>query len=104
MWLDFNKIISYGALLNFVVAERGVGKSYGAKKYIVNHFKKKHKQTCYIRRYVNQIEDYCYFAKHFGTNDNHWVLTKSEAKQFWNVRDAKWTIKNYKLKNCEVEK
>ena len=57
MWLDFNKIISYGALLNFVVAERGVGKSYGAKKYIVNHFKKKHKQTCYIRRYNRELEE-----------------------------------------------
>lgn len=57
MWLDFNKILSYGALLNFVVAERGVGKSYGAKKYIVNHFKKKHKQTVYIRRYNRELQE-----------------------------------------------
>lgn len=57
IWLDFNKILSYGALLNFVVAERGVGKSYGAKKYIVNHFKKKGKQTAYIRRYNRELQE-----------------------------------------------
>jgi len=57
MWLNFNKILSYGALLNWIIAERGVGKSYGAKKYIVDHFKAKHKQTCYVRRYNKELQE-----------------------------------------------
>ena len=57
MWLDFGKILSYGALMNYVIAERGIGKSYGAKKYIVNHFKKKHKQSVYLRRYKSELQE-----------------------------------------------
>ena len=57
IWLNFNKILSYGSLLNFVIAERGVGKTYGAKKYIVNHFKSKRKQSVYVRRYNRELQE-----------------------------------------------
>ena len=57
IFLDFNKILSYGSFLTFVLAERGVGKSYGAKKYIVNHFKRTGKQTVYIRRYNKELQE-----------------------------------------------
>lgn len=57
IFLDFNKILSYGSLLYFVLAERGVGKSYGAKKYIVSHFKKTGKQSVYIRRYNKELKE-----------------------------------------------
>lgn len=57
MFLDFNKILSYGSLLNFIIAERGVGKTYGAKKFIVNHFKSKHKQSVYVRRYNRELQE-----------------------------------------------
>ena len=57
MWLDLGKILSYGALMNYVLAERGVGKSYSCKKYIVNHYKKKHKQSVYLRRYKSELQE-----------------------------------------------
>ena len=57
MWLNLDKIISYGALLNFIIAERGVGKSYSCKKFIVNHYKSKHKQCAYIRRYNRELQE-----------------------------------------------
>ena len=57
IFLDFNKILSYGSFLSFVLAERGVGKSYGAKKFIVNHFKRTGKQTVYIRRYNKELQE-----------------------------------------------
>lgn len=62
MFYDFNKLLSYNALLNFVIGERGVGKSYGAKKYCVNHWKKKRKQFVYLRRYKTELK------KALGTN------------------------------------
>ena len=57
IFLDFNKILSYGSFLTFVLAERGVGKSYGSKKFIVNHFKKTGKQTVYVRRYNKELQE-----------------------------------------------
>lgn len=38
-------------VLNLVNGERGVGKSYATKKYIVKHFLKTEKQFVYVRRY-----------------------------------------------------
>ena len=57
IFLDFNKILSYGSFLTFCCAERGVGKSYGAKKFIVNHYKKTGKQTVYVRRYNKELNE-----------------------------------------------
>ena len=57
IFLDFNKILSYGSFLTFCCAERGCGKSYGAKKYIINHFKRTGKQTIYLRRYNKELQE-----------------------------------------------
>ena len=59
------RIISFNALLNIVIGERGVGKTYGFKKFIVNRFLNKHKQFAYIRRYDTDLE-----ASVGNTNDN----------------------------------
>ena len=59
------RIISYNALLNIIICERGVCKTYGLKKFIVNRFLNKHKQFAYIRRYDTDLE-----ASVGNTNDN----------------------------------
>ena len=57
IYLDLKKIISYGSLLNFIIAERGVGKTFGAKSYIIDHFKSKGKQSVYVRRYNRELQE-----------------------------------------------
>lgn len=57
IFLNFNKILSFGSLLTFVIAERGVGKTYGAKDFIVSHFKSKGKQSVYVRRYNRELQE-----------------------------------------------
>ena len=32
MYYDYNKVLSYNAFFNFIIGERGVGKTYGWKK------------------------------------------------------------------------
>ena len=56
IFYDYQKILSYNALLNFIIGERGVGKSYGAKKYVAKHFIKKKKQFVYLRRYKTELK------------------------------------------------
>lgn len=57
IFYDFNKLISYNSLLNFVIGERGVGKTYGAKVYVINHFLKTKKQFVYLRRYKTELKE-----------------------------------------------
>ena len=52
-----SRIISYNALLNLIIGERGVGKTYGFKTYVIKRFLNKHKQFAYIRRYDTDLEE-----------------------------------------------
>ena len=65
IFYNYDKVLSYNAFLNIIIGERGVGKTYGAKKYVINRWIKKHKQFVYIRRYETDLE-----ASVGSTNDN----------------------------------
>lgn len=56
-WYDFSHVLSYNALLYFIVGERGVGKSFSAKKYLINHYKKTKKKFVYLRRYKSELKE-----------------------------------------------
>ena len=59
------KIISYNALLNLIIGERGVGKSYSMKTWAVKRFLNKGKQFAFIRRYDTDLD-----ASIGSSNDN----------------------------------
>ena len=56
MYLDLSKILSYNALLNFIIAERGTGKTYGASKFVANKLIKNKDEFAYIRRYKSDLQ------------------------------------------------
>lgn len=56
MYYDYHKILSYNALLNILIGERGVGKTYGATKFVTSQYLKKDEQFAYIRRYKPEIK------------------------------------------------
>lgn len=56
-YINFDNILSYGALINMVVGERGCGKSYGAKKWCIKRFLKKGEKFLYIKRYKSDLKD-----------------------------------------------
>lgn len=45
------------ALLMFLLANVVAGKSYGAKKFVIEQFLKKHSQFLYLRRYDNELKE-----------------------------------------------
>lgn len=53
---DINKILSYDALFNFIVGNRGAGKTYGCKKYVIQRFLKYKKQFIYLRRFAKELK------------------------------------------------
>lgn len=56
MYYNYNKILSYNALFNILIGERGVGKTYGAVKFVTKQFIKKGEQFAYIRRYKSDLK------------------------------------------------
>ena len=56
MFYDYEKILSYNAFLNFLIGERGVGKTYGASKFITKRFINKGEEFVYIRRYKSELQ------------------------------------------------
>ena len=55
IYYNYDRIISYNALLNILIGERGVGKTYGASKLVTNNFIKKKRQFIYLRRYKTEL-------------------------------------------------
>ncbi|MCM1439810.1 MAG: phage DNA encapsidation protein [Roseburia sp.] len=56
IYYDISKILSYNKLFNFIIGPRGNGKSFAAKKLVINNFIKKNKQFVYVRRYKTEME------------------------------------------------
>ena len=55
-YYDYQKIISYNCPVNVLIGERGVGKSYGIKNYVIKRYLKKKEKFLYIRRYENELK------------------------------------------------
>ena len=56
MYYSYSRILSYNAFLNFLIGERGVGKTYGAVKFVTKEFIKKDHQFVYLRRYKSDLK------------------------------------------------
>lgn len=56
LYYNPNKLLSYNRILNFVIGARGIGKSYGFKKYVIKRFLKHKKQFIYLRRYKTELK------------------------------------------------
>ena len=54
-YYNYNRVISYGALLNMLIGERGVGKTFGASELVTKDFIKKQRQFVYLRRYKSEL-------------------------------------------------
>lgn len=54
-YFNLHKTLSYNALFNFIIGERGVGKSYSAGKFVVQRFLDHDEQFVYVRRYKSEL-------------------------------------------------
>lgn len=54
-YYNYDRIISYNALLNMLVGPRGIGKTFGATEFVVNQFIKKKHEFVYLRRYKTEL-------------------------------------------------
>lgn len=57
IFYDLRKTLSRNALFFFILGERGVGKTFQAKEYVVSNYLKHGKQFIYLRRYASELKD-----------------------------------------------
>lgn len=57
MFFDIHKILSYNALLNILIGERGCGKTFACSEFCVNQFLKKAHEFVYIRRFKSDLKE-----------------------------------------------
>lgn len=53
---DISKPLAYNAFLNFITGNRGGGKTYGSKKWCINHFLKTGQKFLWVRRYKTEFQ------------------------------------------------
>lgn len=63
MFYDYNNLFSYNAMFNFIIGERGVGKTYGILKKCMKDFiktmnNKQPTQFVYLRRYKSELKEF----------------------------------------------
>lgn len=56
LYYDYSRILTYNAFLNFLIGERGVGKTYGASKMVVKKAIQNGEEFAYIRRYKTELK------------------------------------------------
>lgn len=56
MYWDISRCLSYNCLFNFIVGARGVGKTYGSKKFVIKDFLRNGNQFVYVRRYKEELK------------------------------------------------
>lgn len=57
MWYTPHKMLTYNCLYNFVVGDRGGGKSFGTLRFVIDRFIKTGEQFIYLRRYERELDD-----------------------------------------------
>ena len=56
MYWNIKNSLSHNCLFNFIVGDRGVGKTYGCKKWAIEDFLKTGAQFIYLRRYQTEFK------------------------------------------------
>lgn len=56
-WFSPNQLLTYNCLFNFIVGDRGGGKSFGTLEFCVKQYLKKGKEFIYLRRYETELDD-----------------------------------------------
>ena len=57
IYYDITKTLSHNCLFNFIVGNRGSGKTYGFKEWAIKSYLRTRKQFFYVRRYKDELSD-----------------------------------------------
>lgn len=82
MWYSADKLLTLNALFNFVISNRGGGKTYDFKKRVIKRFLKHGHQFIYLRRYKSELSTIGTFFDDIIANNefpNHELTVKGKT-------------------------
>lgn len=97
-YYSFDKILSRNAVYNCISGARGIGKTYGAKKFVIKNAIKAGEQFIYVRRYRSELKGRTTFFADIAHEFPDWEFNSdgAEAKmRRANDKDAKWETIGY---------
>ena len=100
MYWNINVPMSYDKLFNFIVSNRGSGKTYGTKEHCVKAFIKRGEQFIYVRRYKTELKK---IGKYFD-DISHKFENKLEVKGRDFYIDNKIAGYSLPLSTAKIEK
>lgn len=65
MWYDKQQLLSYNKIFNFVLSNRGGGKTYHFTRWAIDDFKKNKNMAVWVRRYQTEIDEMLLNGKFF---------------------------------------
>lgn len=92
MYWDINKTLSYNCLFNFIIGNRGGGKTYGFKKRAIDNYLKKGSQFVYVRRYDTEFDHIETFFDDISEAYPELEFKVKDGKFFINDEIAGWYI------------
>lgn len=73
IYWNISALLSERCVFNFVIGNRGGGKTFGSKRLVINRFKRKKQQFVWVRRYQTEIDTLFDFwadmRKHFPDDE-----------------------------------
>ena len=107
-YYNYDRICSYNACFNFILTNRGYGKSYGAKKRAITRYKKYGEQFVYVRRYKSELKKVGMFFGTYQRNlDNKFrlqlpnKLVKEMPEHFYLLRGFEGALSIYEEKDFQ---
>lgn len=74
-YYNFDKLWSFNGIFNFLLGGRGLGKTFGAKKSVINKFLKHGHQFIYLRRFKSEL-----VARHTFFADIEYLFPKHDFR------------------------
>ncbi len=101
MFWNINNTLTHNALFNFIVGNRGSGKTYGSKKWAIKDFIKNGNQFIYVRRYKQELKKN---SKFFDDVRAEFPNNKLEVKGMTYYIDGKECGMAIPLSTAKIEK
>ena len=76
MWYDKQQLLSYNKIFNFVLSNRGGGKTFHFTRWAIDDFKKTRSMCVWVRRYQTEIDEMLLNGKFFDAVRNYYPEDK----------------------------
>lgn len=97
-YYSFDRLLSYGGVINMAVGARGLGKTYGAKRFVIRNAIRKGDEFVYVRRFKTELKHVSTFFNDISAEFPEFefrVVGRTASYRRRGDEDAAWTTMGY---------